>query len=227
MMNQNDDSKNGSNKGKGSGSGSGGSTGTTSRSGHNVKVQKSHHHHHSNHPRTESSIARVLNFDEAGFGSGVSNVPTIEPAPFVKPVSKLAMNPGRSGSDAGIKLSKSASSSPSHGKLQHQTSQPVSFARDQIKSHPIRTSASASNVAYGHSSGIQLRKQSYKNQQSHSLRYSGSGSEVSNLVRVRNSTLGKSAPSLSTNVVSVYNNFYLIEPVYRSLDYKSNRFMFW
>lgn len=211
MMNQNDDSKNGSNKGKGSGSGSGGSTGTTSRSGHNVKVQKSHHHHHTNHPRTESSIARVLNFDEAGFGSGASNVPTIEPAPFVKPVSKLAMNPGRSGSDAGIKLSKSASSSPSHGKLQHQTSQPVSFARDQIKSHPIRTSASASNVAYGHSSGIQLRKQSYKNQQSHSLRYSGSGSEVSNLVRVRNSTLGKSAPSLSTNVVSVYNNFSLIE----------------
>lgn len=205
-MNQNNDSKSASNKSsKGSsGSGSGGSTGRS----HNVKVHQSHHHH----PRAESSISRVLNFDDvAGNNTSPGNITTIEPAPFVKPVSKLAMNPGRSGSDAGIKLSKSASSSPSHGKLQHQTSQPVSFARDQIKSHPIRTSASASNVAYGqlpHSSGggIQLRKQSYKNQQSHSLRYSGSGSEVSNLVRVRNSTLGKSAPSLSTNVVSVNKN---------------------
>lgn len=198
-MNQNDDSKNASNKRSGSGSGSG----SSGRSSHNVKVH--HQHHHAHHPRVESSISRVLNFDDVASGGSASNssgITTIEPAPFVKPVSKLAMNPGRSGSDAGIKLSKSASSSPSHGKLQHQTSQPVSFARDQIKSHPIRTSASASNVAYGHSSGIQLRKQSFKNQQSHSLRYSGSGSEVSNLVRVRNSTLGKSAPSLSTNVVS-------------------------
>lgn len=203
-MNQNDDSKNVSNKSKSSGSGSGGSTGR----GHNVKL-----HHH---PRAESSISRVLNFDDVTGGSNSpGNITNIEPAPFVKPISKLAMNPGRSGSDAGIKLSKSASSSPSHGKLQHQTSQPVSFARDQIKSHPIRTSASASNVAYGqlpHSSGggIQLRKQSYKNQQSHSLRYSGSGSEVSNLVRVRNSTLGKSAPSLSTNVVSTKQLFIIL-----------------
>ncbi|XP_063706020.1 microtubule-associated serine/threonine-protein kinase 3 [Culicoides brevitarsis] len=177
-MSQNDDSK----KSSKSSSGSGG--GAAARSSP-VNMQKMHHHAH-----------RVLNFDDVASGGPPSTSSQ-------KPVSKLAMNPGRSGSDAGIKLSKSASSSPSHGKLQHQTSQPVSFTRDQIKNHPIRTSASASNVAYGHSSasgGIQLRKQSYKNQQSHSLRYSGSGSEVSNLVRVRNSTLGKSAPNLSTNV---------------------------
>lgn len=203
MSQKNDDCKSVSNKNnKSSGSGSGGHT---TRS-HNVKV--SHHHH----TRGESNISRVLNFDDVANASS-SQITNIEPAPFVKPVSKLAMNPGRSGSDAGIKLSKSASSSPSHTKLQHQTSQPVSFARDQSKNHPIRTSASASNVAYGqlaHSSGggIQLRKQSYKNQQSHSLRYSGSGSEVSNLVRVRNSTLGKSAPALSTNVVSSFIFFF-------------------
>uniref|UniRef100_A0A182S790 Microtubule-associated serine/threonine-protein kinase pre-PK domain-containing protein n=1 Tax=Anopheles maculatus TaxID=74869 RepID=A0A182S790_9DIPT len=41
------------------------------------------------------------------------------------------------------------------------------------------------------------RKSSYKPQHSHSLRYSGSGSDISNLVRVRNSTLGNSAPTLS------------------------------
>lgn len=51
------------------------------------------------------------------------------------------------------------------------------------------------------------RKSSYQTQHSHSFRSSGS-SELSNLVRVRNSTLGKSAPSLSASVVCfILNDF--------------------
>uniref|UniRef100_A0A182YBK6 non-specific serine/threonine protein kinase n=1 Tax=Anopheles stephensi TaxID=30069 RepID=A0A182YBK6_ANOST len=63
--------------------------------------------------------------------------------------------------------------------------------------------ASPSAVVMRTSSGSSLhksasyRKSSYKPQHSHSLRYSGSGSDISNLVRVRNSTLGNSAPTLS------------------------------
>lgn len=129
--------------------------------------------------RPESSISRVLNFGDADTK--------------LRPTSDVTT----------CKLSKSASSSPSHGKLQHQSSQPASgsFRIGEPKSHPIRPSASASNVA-GVCGAIQLRKSSYKSHQSHSLRYSGSGTDVSNLVRVKNSTLGKSAPSLSANVVS-------------------------
>ncbi|XP_050097454.1 microtubule-associated serine/threonine-protein kinase 2 [Anopheles aquasalis] len=64
-------------------------------------------------------------------------------------------------------------------------------------------SSLASTVVMRTSSGSSLhksasyRKSSYKPQHSHSLRYSGSGSDISNLVRVRNSTLGNSAPTLS------------------------------
>uniref|UniRef100_A0A182PZU1 non-specific serine/threonine protein kinase n=1 Tax=Anopheles farauti TaxID=69004 RepID=A0A182PZU1_9DIPT len=68
----------------------------------------------------------------------------------------------------------------------------------------VSTSASPSaGVVMRTSSGSSLhksasyRKSSYKPQHSHSLRYSGSGSDISNLVRVRNSTLGNSAPTLS------------------------------
>ncbi|XP_058053798.1 microtubule-associated serine/threonine-protein kinase 2 [Anopheles bellator] len=63
--------------------------------------------------------------------------------------------------------------------------------------------AVSSTVVMRTSSGSSLhksasyRKSSYKPQHSHSLRYSGSGSDISNLVRVRNSTLGNSAPTLS------------------------------
>lgn len=126
--------------------------------------------------RPESTTSRALNFDDTdngGSGGGGGSR-----------FAKLTINPGRSGSDAGIILSKSASSSPAHNKLQHQQSQPVVQRSEQLKNHPIRTSASASNVAFSSSGSgsIQLRKTSYKNQQSHSLRYSGSGSDVSNLV---------------------------------------------
>ncbi|XP_055530653.1 microtubule-associated serine/threonine-protein kinase 3 isoform X2 [Wyeomyia smithii] len=68
---------------------------------------------------------------------------------------------------------------------------------------PTATSAPPSSVVLRPSSGSGLqksasyRKSSYKPQHSHSLRYSGSGSDISNLVRVRNSTLGNSAPTLS------------------------------
>uniref|UniRef100_A0A182N312 non-specific serine/threonine protein kinase n=2 Tax=Endopterygota TaxID=33392 RepID=A0A182N312_9DIPT len=67
----------------------------------------------------------------------------------------------------------------------------------------VSTSVSPSGVVMRTSSGSSLhksasyRKSSYKPQHSHSLRYSGSGSDISNLVRVRNSTLGNSAPTLS------------------------------
>lgn len=122
--------------------------------------------------RSESTTSRALNFDDTdSCGSRFA---------------KLTVNPGRSSSEAGLKISKSASSSPSHSKLQHQQSQPVTQRCEQFKNHPIRTSASASNVTFGSggSSSIQLRKTSYKNQHSHSLRYSGSGSDVSNLVSI-------------------------------------------
>ncbi|XP_055620201.1 microtubule-associated serine/threonine-protein kinase 3 isoform X2 [Toxorhynchites rutilus septentrionalis] len=68
---------------------------------------------------------------------------------------------------------------------------------------PTATSAPPASVVLRPSSGSSLqksasyRKSSYKPQHSHSLRYSGSGSDISNLVRVRNSTLGNSAPTLS------------------------------
>uniref|UniRef100_A0A1Q3FEL8 non-specific serine/threonine protein kinase n=1 Tax=Culex tarsalis TaxID=7177 RepID=A0A1Q3FEL8_CULTA len=68
---------------------------------------------------------------------------------------------------------------------------------------PTATTAPPAAVILRPSSGTSLqksasyRKSSYKPQHSHSLRYSGSGSDISNLVRVRNSTLGNSAPTLS------------------------------
>ncbi|XP_058456384.1 microtubule-associated serine/threonine-protein kinase 3 [Malaya genurostris] len=68
---------------------------------------------------------------------------------------------------------------------------------------PTATTAPPASVILRPSSGSSLqksasyRKSSYKPQHSHSLRYSGSGSDISNLVRVRNSTLGNSAPTLS------------------------------
>ncbi|KFB46761.1 hypothetical protein ZHAS_00014763 [Anopheles sinensis] len=68
---------------------------------------------------------------------------------------------------------------------------------------PLMSAASMATVVMRTSSGSSLhktasyRKSSYKPQHSHSLRYSGSGSDISNLVRVRNSTLGNSAPTLS------------------------------
>ncbi|XP_039434462.1 microtubule-associated serine/threonine-protein kinase 3 [Culex pipiens pallens] len=68
---------------------------------------------------------------------------------------------------------------------------------------PTATTAPPAAVVLRPSSGTNLqksasyRKSSYKPQHSHSLRYSGSGSDISNLVRVRNSTLGNSAPTLS------------------------------
>ncbi|XP_065090879.1 microtubule-associated serine/threonine-protein kinase 3 [Ochlerotatus camptorhynchus] len=71
--------------------------------------------------------------------------------------------------------------------------------------------ATAAPVVLRPSSGTNLqksasyRKSSYKPQHSHSLRYSGSGSDISNLVRVRNSTLGNSAPTLS--ITSKENGF--------------------
>uniref|UniRef100_A0A182W1Z9 non-specific serine/threonine protein kinase n=1 Tax=Anopheles minimus TaxID=112268 RepID=A0A182W1Z9_9DIPT len=72
-----------------------------------------------------------------------------------------------------------------------------------IGSPLVGTTVSPSAVVMRTSSGSSLhksasyRKSSYKPQHSHSLRYSGSGSDISNLVRVRNSTLGNSAPTLS------------------------------
>ncbi|XP_053669349.1 microtubule-associated serine/threonine-protein kinase 2 [Anopheles marshallii] len=75
-----------------------------------------------------------------------------------------------------------------------------------IGSPLVGTTVSPSGVVMRTSSGSSLhksasyRKSSYKPQHSHSLRYSGSGSDISNLVRVRNSTLGNSAPTLSLSV---------------------------
>ncbi|XP_055591772.1 microtubule-associated serine/threonine-protein kinase 1-like [Uranotaenia lowii] len=72
-----------------------------------------------------------------------------------------------------------------------------------IAPSPTSTTAPPAAVVLRPSSGSGLqksasyRKSSYKPQHSHSLRYSGSGSDISNLVRVRNSTLGNSAPTLS------------------------------
>ncbi|XP_049291110.1 microtubule-associated serine/threonine-protein kinase 2 [Anopheles funestus] len=72
-----------------------------------------------------------------------------------------------------------------------------------IGSPLVGTTVSPAAVVMRTSSGSSLhksasyRKSSYKPQHSHSLRYSGSGSDISNLVRVRNSTLGNSAPTLS------------------------------
>lgn len=153
--------------------------------------------------RPESSISRVLNFDETDSKSTTTAM------------SKLNVNAGSSSSQQ--KISKSASSSPSHGKLQHQSSQPStgSFAVNKC-CHPIRPSASTSNVAGGGVAGVASGRKStshhhhhpqHHHHKSHSLRYSGSGSDVSNLVRVKNSTLGKSAPSLSANVVSTQKVF--------------------
>lgn len=88
---------------------------------------------------------------------------------------------------------------------EHQASQPP---QQQQVTKTIQTSgsnATSSGIHHHH------RKSSYSNhKQSHSLRYSGissGGNDVSNLVRVRNSTLGKSAPSLSAAVVNIKNNF--------------------
>lgn len=47
------------------------------------------------------------------------------------------------------------------------------------------------------------RKTAYQTQHSHSLRSNSGLDNISNMVRVRNSTLGKSAPSLSASMVSV------------------------
>lgn len=71
-------------------------------------------------------------------------------------------------------------------------------------------SASAVSVGRDFSGSVtpiqHQRKISYQN--SHLFRSSGSGSssrtEISNLIRVRNSQLGKSAPSLSPSSVGVY-----------------------
>lgn len=63
------------------------------------------------------------------------------------------------------------------------------------------SSVSVGRGDYGGSGSIQSRKTSYQTQHSHSLRgaglSAGSGNEMSNLIRIRNSSLGKSAPSLS------------------------------
>ncbi|XP_062564671.1 microtubule-associated serine/threonine-protein kinase 3 isoform X2 [Armigeres subalbatus] len=82
------------------------------------------------------------------------------------------------------------------------------YTMNQLPTPVITTAApspttTAAPVVLRPSSGTGLqksasyRKSSYKPQHSHSLRYSGSGSDISNLVRVRNSTLGNSAPTLS------------------------------
>lgn len=49
---------------------------------------------------------------------------------------------------------------------------------------------------------VMHRKSSYQMQHSHSFR-SNCSNEMTNIIRIRNSTLGKSAPSLSPSVVSV------------------------
>lgn len=102
----------------------------------------------------------------------------------------------------------------------HQTSQPLtppSFRKDFLinssgggasSGSGLFKSASAVTVGRDFSGSVtpiqHQRKISYQN--SHLFRSSGSGSssrtELSNLIRIRNSQLGKSAPSLSPNTVS-------------------------
>lgn len=102
----------------------------------------------------------------------------------------------------------------------HQTSQPLtppSFRKDFLintsgggasSGSGLFKSASAVSVGRDFSGSItpiqHQRKISYQN--SHLFRSSGSGpssrTEVSNLIRIRNSQLGKSAPSLSPTTVS-------------------------
>lgn len=115
------------------------------------------------------------------------------------------------------------STSPKQQQQQiHQTSQPLtppSFRKDFLintsgggasSGSGLFKSASAVSVGRDFSGSVtpiqHQRKISYQN--SHLFRSSGSGSssrtELSNLIRIRNSQLGKSAPSLSPTTVSHY-----------------------
>lgn len=72
-------------------------------------------------------------------------------------------------------------------------------------------------------------RKSYHTQHSHSLR----SNEISNMVKVRHSTLGKSAPSLSANIVSSHS-FHLSKTLFfthiksfrRSMDRRKSQFSF-
>uniref|UniRef100_A0A1S4H6J4 non-specific serine/threonine protein kinase n=1 Tax=Anopheles gambiae TaxID=7165 RepID=A0A1S4H6J4_ANOGA len=108
-------------------------------------------------------------------------------------------------SPLGAKVPPSASVSPHHGPpvSPQPLNAPVITTTIGGASPTTASTGACAAVVMRTSSGSSLhksasyRKSSYKPQHSHSLRYSGSGSDISNLVRVRNSTLGNSAPTLS------------------------------
>uniref|UniRef100_A0A182PEJ6 non-specific serine/threonine protein kinase n=1 Tax=Anopheles epiroticus TaxID=199890 RepID=A0A182PEJ6_9DIPT len=142
--------------------------------------------------------------------AAVCGKPTLLKASSV-PAPGFAGPPVACSSPLGGKVS-SASVSPHHHHHHHQhggapvSPQPLPapvITTVGATGSPTTTTASPSTVVMRTSSGSSLhksasyRKSSYKPQHSHSLRYSGSGSDISNLVRVRNSTLGNSAPTLS------------------------------
>uniref|UniRef100_A0AAG5DNK7 non-specific serine/threonine protein kinase n=1 Tax=Anopheles atroparvus TaxID=41427 RepID=A0AAG5DNK7_ANOAO len=105
---------------------------------------------------------------KAGTGASISPLPPVSPQPLAAPV-----------------IATMATASPT-------ASGTSPAAASSMATVVMRTSSGSSlhkTASY--------RKSSYKPQHSHSLRYSGSGSDISNLVRVRNSTLGNSAPTLS------------------------------
>lgn len=74
---------------------------------------------------------------------------------------------------------------------------------ESTSSCPITTTPSISNRLH-RDHNTMYRKSAYKTQHSNSLRSINASVETSNMVRVRNSTLGKSAPSLSASMVINY-----------------------
>lgn len=121
------------------------------------------------------------------------------------------------------------STSPKQQQQQiQQTTQPLtppSFRKDHFLVNTSGSASSGSGGLFKSASAVSVgrdfsgsitpiqhqRKISYQN--SHLFRTSGSGSgsssrtEISNLIRVRNSQLGKSAPSLSPTSVSISYSF--------------------
>lgn len=106
-------------------------------------------------------------------------------------VNKLPLNSQRS-------VDKQVESSTSFNVLGKSTSKSDTMIEKEIAEGELPASTVPHKpLKIGHNA--MHHRKSYHTQHSHSLR----SNEISNMVKVRHSTLGKSAPSLSANVVSV------------------------